>query len=343
MRESDIWPALRAYWHPVALSADLKDEKPLAVQLLNERLAVCRLEGQVKAYHDLCIHRGTPLSLGWVEGENLVCAYHGWAYNGDGTCVRIPSIPTEHPIPKKACLTPFPAREQYGLVWVCLSDEPVHPIPDFPEYDDPEYRLFMIQRKRWKGAAARVMENFVDLGHFAWIHDGILGDRSQPITPEVHMRREGEMLRFWFDNIPDKTAPFVHRRSYRLYAPWTLHMRKEEDRGKAKVYFAPHTAHSSNETTEYMVVVRNYDLDAADVVHGPVIIKDKEIQAEVMDDSVKDLFQLHDLIFEQDLEIVEKQRPEELPLDLAEELHIKGPDAVALAYRRMLGELGVEA
>ena len=40
--------------------------------------------------------------------------------------------------------------------------------------------------------------------------------------------------------------------------------------------------------------------------------------------------------------IVENQRPEELPLDLAEELHVKGPDAVALAYRRFLAELGVE-
>ena len=101
MRESDIWPALRAYWHPVALSADLKDEKPLAVQLLNERLAVCRLKGQVKAYHDLCIHRGTPLSLGWVEGENLVCAYHGWAYNGDGTCVRIRRSPRSTRSPRR--------------------------------------------------------------------------------------------------------------------------------------------------------------------------------------------------------------------------------------------------
>ena len=40
--------------------------------------------------------------------------------------------------------------------------------------------------------------------------------------------------------------------------------------------------------------------------------------------------------------IVEGQRPEELPLDLAEELHLKGPDALALAYRKFLRELGVE-
>ena len=47
-------------------------------------------------------------------------------------------------------------------------------------------------------------------------------------------------------------------------------------------------------------------------------------------------------ILEQDLVILKEQRPEELPLDLSEELHLKGPDAVALAYRRLLAELGVE-
>ena len=47
-------------------------------------------------------------------------------------------------------------------------------------------------------------------------------------------------------------------------------------------------------------------------------------------------------VVEQDRAIVENQRPEELPLDLAEELHIRGPDGIALAYRRMLWELGVD-
>ena len=51
---------------------------------------------------------------------------------------------------------------------------------------------------------------------------------------------------------------------------------------------------------------------------------------------------LQNLVIEQDRVIVENQRPEELPLDLAEELHIKGPDAPALQYRKMLAELGVE-
>jgi hypothetical protein len=47
-------------------------------------------------------------------------------------------------------------------------------------------------------------------------------------------------------------------------------------------------------------------------------------------------------IYQQDFVVVGNQRPEELPLDLSEELHLKGPDADAVAYRRMMREIGVE-
>jgi vanillate O-demethylase monooxygenase subunit len=47
------------------------------------------------------------------------------------------------------------------------------------------------------------------------------------------------------------------------------------------------------------------------------------------------------MIMEQDRRIVEAQRPEELPLDLSEELHLRGPDRASLEYRRRLRQLGI--
>ncbi len=89
--ESELWPALRTYWHPVAFSADVTT-KPVPVQLLAERLVVCRLANEIACFRDLCIHRGTPLSLGWIEGSEVVCGYHGWRYDARGACTRIPSV-----------------------------------------------------------------------------------------------------------------------------------------------------------------------------------------------------------------------------------------------------------
>ena len=343
MRESDLWPALRGYWHPVAFSEEAGG-KPLAVQLLDERLVLCRLGGQVRAFHDLCIHRGTPISLGWVEGETIVCAYHGWAYQADGACVRIPSIPPEHPIPKKACLTAYRAQERYGLIWVCLEDEPRASIPECPEFDDPGFRMFLRQRKLWRGSAARVIENFVDQAHFAWVHEGILGDRDQSLAlaPEMHLKREGEELRFWFENESDRFHSVPHRRNYRLKRPFTIHQRKEQPDDQTEVYFVVSTPHSAKESTRFMLLARNYNLDAPDAADGPILVKGEEITAPSLDESAQRHVDTQEKIFEQDRVVVEKQRPEELPLDLSEEMHLKGPDAVAVEYRKMLKEIGVE-
>ena len=85
---------------------------------------------------DVCIHRGTALSLGWLADGCIVCAYHGWRYASDGACVAIPQ--TENPkIPPKARVERFRAVERYGLVWVALG-EPLYPFVEIPELESDE-------------------------------------------------------------------------------------------------------------------------------------------------------------------------------------------------------------
>jgi vanillate O-demethylase monooxygenase subunit len=56
--------ALRACWHPVAFASELGDA-PFGARLLGEPVVVWRGdEGRLHAVKDLCIHRGTALSLG---------------------------------------------------------------------------------------------------------------------------------------------------------------------------------------------------------------------------------------------------------------------------------------
>src|SRR6187200_1964157 len=64
--ETWLHRALRRCWHPVARAADLVD-RPVAVTLLDEPLVLVRLGAEVAAFPDLCVHRGTALSLGWVD------------------------------------------------------------------------------------------------------------------------------------------------------------------------------------------------------------------------------------------------------------------------------------
>jgi phenylpropionate dioxygenase-like ring-hydroxylating dioxygenase large terminal subunit len=310
---------LRHYWYPVALSTELA-ERPLAMRILGEPVVVCRLGERVAAVHDLCIHRGTPLSLGWIEGETLVCAYHGWRYTADGTCVRIPSLPEEQPLPRKARVTTYRAEERYGLVWVCL-DEPHASIPAYPEAEDPRYRTVWTQYY-WRANAARVVENVMDFAHFPWVHPGILGNRERPVYPPITVEeRAGEISYVLDDQATSAT------RAYRVTLPFTLHMTvkrrtEDPDRLLSNALFFPGCPVTQTETKHYFGYARDYDLDASH--DEPFISGSINIVA-------------------QDQRIVEAQRPEELPLDLAAELHLRGPDAASVAYRRALAAMGVHA
>ena len=65
--------------------------KPFGTILLDEPVVIWRTSDSTPyAMRDLCIHRGTALSLGWVENDCLVCPYHAWQYNKEGACVLIP-------------------------------------------------------------------------------------------------------------------------------------------------------------------------------------------------------------------------------------------------------------
>ncbi len=92
----------------------------------------------------------------------------------------------------------------------------------------------------------------------------------------------------------------------------------EKGKGCAHIGFDIASPVSARATNIFFVAARNFD------PHIP----DEEIIA-------------YDLsIAAQDRPIVEGQRPEELPLDLSEELHVQA-DAVTIAYRRRLRELGL--
>ncbi|HZP96475.1 MAG TPA: aromatic ring-hydroxylating dioxygenase subunit alpha [Candidatus Limnocylindria bacterium] len=308
---------LRRYWFPVALSADVAD-KPIPVTLLGEGVVLYRTTIGIAALHDLCIHRGTPLSLGWIDGDELVCAYHGWGYEGSGACTRIPSLAPGRPIPPKARVGAYQVQELYGLVWVCLGT-PTEPIPEYPEYADPTYHVFWT-RHRLHANAARVIENVMDFAHFPWVHPGILGDRSKPVYESTPAKREGNEIHYVVD---DEATNAI--RTYRVTLPYALHMhvrrRSGPDLDRINALFFVSQPLGDRDTIFWFGHGRNFDLDKDDTV---LIGQDNHV-------------------IQQDQRMVEAQRPEELPLDLSAELHLKGTDAAAVEYRRSLASLGLGA
>jgi phenylpropionate dioxygenase-like ring-hydroxylating dioxygenase large terminal subunit len=129
---------LRSDWIVAGKVEDVKEE-PKQVVIMGERVVLFRNEKGIHAFKDLCIHRGASLSLGCVKDGNLVCNYHGWEYNSEGTCVKIPQLPEGRSIPLKAKAIKYLCKEAYGLVWINLNNNN----PEFfsyPHFTDENYR-----------------------------------------------------------------------------------------------------------------------------------------------------------------------------------------------------------
>ncbi len=322
--------ALRDCWHPVAYSRDLQPGAPLAVDLLSEPVVIWRdSSGLAHALRDVCIHRGTALSLGWVQGDEIVCAYHGWRYAAGGACTAIPQLADPTRVPAKARVAAFRCVERYEMIWVAL-DEPRWPLPDVPELDHEEWKLVVTGPFSWHCDASRQIENFTDFGHFPWVHPGLLGDPERPVVPDHEVLIDDHVLRYRivrpeapnsedFPIFANAEAVAPERRShYELHLPYTLVLRIGWGGREGMIYFFACQPRAGDRTTGYLVIARNYDLDQPDSV----------------------LQEFEDVIFDQDKRIVESQRPERVPFDLADELHLRF-DAVAVAYRRAMRAQGL--
>ena len=317
-------------WHPVAYSHEVTSDAPFGAMLLDEAVVVWRTaDNQPHAMQDLCIHRGTALSLGWLKDDCVVCPYHGWEYNTDGHCTKIPqklgiSIPTKARVKKYLC------QERYGLIWVALAD-PIYSLPEIPELEDGSWKVVNTGPFDWKSDASRQVENFTDFGHFPWVHPGLLGDPERPLVPDHDVEIRDHILHYTIvrpeapnsDDFPvfanEEVVKPERRSRYELHLPYTIVLRLGWGGAKGMVYFFVSQPISHNRCRGYCIIGRNYDLEQPDTV----------LQA------------FEDTIFGQDQRIVESQRPEQVPFDLADELHLRF-DAVAINYRRAMQQQGLD-
>jgi phenylpropionate dioxygenase-like ring-hydroxylating dioxygenase large terminal subunit len=321
--------ALRRCWHPVAYAHEV-GRAPCAVTLLDEPLALWRDGGgAAHAFRDVCVHRGTALSLGTVERDELVCAYHGWRYRGDGVCTAIPQLADPARVPARARATSYACLERLGLIWVAL-EPPRWPLPEVPELADPAWRTVRTGPFAWRCDASRQVENFTDFGHFAFVHAGLLGDPGKPVVAPYEVEADGHVLRYRYGR-PDQanTDAFpvfaeesrkdeLRRTRYALHLPYTIVEHIDWGGRESMVYVFASQPVSADRCVGYCLVARNYQLDQPD---------------EVMQDFER-------TIFGQDQRVVESQRPDQVPFDLAAELHLTF-DAVAVAYRRAMRAQGL--
>jgi vanillate O-demethylase monooxygenase subunit len=332
---TNVDPALRAAWHPVLRVADLGDA-PVQVRLLGEAWVVVRLDGEVTAFADRCPHRLAPLSAGSVDRDGdtevLRCGYHGWCFEGTGACTSIPALGAGATLPPRArAAAPAGVAVHLGLVWLA-PEPPVAPLPD-PPIADHEAAAFLsgdLPVLRPSAGAGLLVDNFLDVAHFPFVHGATIGDEGSTEIGEVEIVRDGLHLtvrssqRFPNREDPGVAAglrPLLQTRhvTYRYTAPFAAWLRIDyEEAGGCNVitfFIQPVDA----DTCALYASVHRDDLDGDAARLAAAVEFEHAVTAE-------------------DLVVQEAYLERSIPLDLTAEVHTRA-DRMTVELRRILKDL----
>ena len=283
-------PVLDQEWFAVARTIEVPAGRPFAARFLGRDLVLWRSEEGIRAWQDLCIHRGAKLSLGSVRDNCLVCPYHGWEYDASGRCVRIPAQPAQPP-PVKARANVYHAMEQYGLIWVSVGDAP-RDLPQLSELYDDSYRKMIAGPYSFHAQGPRIVENFLDVAHLPIVHGGLLGDEAhaQMEDYDVETNEEGIVardIRIWQPDPDGAGRPAQVSYTYHVYRPLMASFHKTQG---SEVLFMTLVVTPLDEqhSTAWVLIAMNY---AHDIPEDQILAYQDRITA-------------------QDKPVVESQRPE---------------------------------
>ena len=323
--ESD-WRALAPFWYPVAFSHEVVD-KPYAARLLDERVVLYRLsDGTLKAARDICYHRGVPMSMGHIEGDEIVCRYHGLRYDQEGRCVCIPAHPGGAISPRLR-LDMYNAQEAYGLVWVRLIDDGARPLPVLNEWSNGEYLQVLPDSVLIEAAAGRQVEGFLDVSHFAFVHKESFGEPDNAIVPDYKVTNTlGGFVADYISTVSNYAHGYKHlnppgfmwHRRFEVFHPFTAKLTVEFPGGGLLHILNAASPVSARKTRLFVPICRNFDKDSP----------------------IEQTLDFNYQVFSEDIAIVEQQFPEDLPLDLHAEAHFPA-DRSSITYRKGLLALGL--
>ena len=220
----------------------------------------------------------------------------------------------------------LPIRHRFGFIWTSVGEPPAEIFP-LPEADESDRRHVNCGAVTVKASGLRIVENFLDMAHFPFVHTDILG--SEPHTEVEHynveIRRDVDEV--WATNCKffqpqaalSATDGLMTQYIYRVMTPFTTLLYKT-------------CPNSANRWDVICLFVQPLDPDRCRA--HPVMFLIDDVS------TVTELVHFQQLIFLQDRIILENQRPVLLPMEPRKEIPTRA-DASSIAYRRWLKEKGV--
>lgn len=170
---------VRNRWYIAAFASEVTRD-PMERTLLGKPVVFYRTEaGAAVAMYGLCPHRYFPLAKGRIEGDAIVCNYHGFTFGSNGKCVLMPSQGTGAGF----CQPTYRIEERGPLLWIWMGDEErcdpalIPPYEDFG-LDQPGWRSFAFNHVHMNGRYQLLVDNLMDLTHIEFVHGHVAGGET---------------------------------------------------------------------------------------------------------------------------------------------------------------------
>ena len=207
---SNVLP-LQQNWWPVALVNTLDEHSPNAERVLNKDLVLWFDGEDWRCMDDMCAHRFAPLSEGRVFQSNddtnsrrcLSCSYHGWEFDSQGSCTKVPQALDPTKAAKSARVASYPVQIGAGIVWVWPDESSspfaeTVPLPISPMLQqwEKEYPQSAYQREIPYGYEL-LAENVIDMSHLPFSHHEVLSSRDNGVHLPFKMLSLDEKEQVW--------------------------------------------------------------------------------------------------------------------------------------------------
>jgi Rieske 2Fe-2S family protein len=193
----------RKDWFCVARDEELAQAGDyFAFRILNEPVLLCRDKaGRIRAYANMCRHRGVELATGTGRVSQFVCPYHGWTYDLDGRLRGAGYMSDSLAFDREECRLPeLKVAVWGGFIFTTLNDEPEpfdEYLKDFAEkfgYLELEtlrvgLRLDVTLKCNWK----LMVENFVDFYHVNVLHRDTIARFMKTVDLNYDLRQSGQV------------------------------------------------------------------------------------------------------------------------------------------------------
>jgi len=196
-------------WQVACREEEVADVGDFCEYLIGDQsiLVVRAAPGDVRAYHNTCLHRGTRLAegKGHFEDECIRCRYHAWRYDLGGKLIEVVDAEEFAPMPQEVCLGQVRVGLWGGFVWVCLDPQ----TPPLLDYLDPlpkllaPYRLDRLQMRAYLSTVLPanwkvVVDAFNEGYHVQGTHPQIL-----PWTDDVSLEYEPLGIHSHYGRLPN--------------------------------------------------------------------------------------------------------------------------------------------